>query len=317
MKIFAVTLILMAAIAGVGQSPSPVPAVPKSISGGVLNGKASNLVRPEFPAAARAVRACGAVNVQVKIDTAGNVAEAYAVSGQPLLRSAAVSAAQKSTFAPTLLSGQPVTVTGIIVYNFTCEMTLLEIGFELSGVEYGGTTFRSADAAARLPAEWADERSRVAELDRIISANRRVSIPNKTVATERGNAETGDLLKNQTAIVQEAPADTPSTTPKAAARELIARIESRLANDPESSWSFLIGVGAARLVAVIDDSEAFNAADIDFRSLIDRAPANASKSVIAAARDLLDAARAATEDPAAKEAMLQKATALKSIKYAI
>jgi TonB family protein len=96
----------------------PKPVVPKVISGGVVNGKATNLVKPAYPRAALAVRASGAVNVQVTIDEKGNVISAAAVSGHPLLRAAAVSAARQSKFAPTVLSGQPVKVTGVIVYNF-------------------------------------------------------------------------------------------------------------------------------------------------------------------------------------------------------
>ncbi len=105
---------------GVGNEdiPPPVPPTPKVISGGVVNGKATNLVKPEYPAAARAVQASGAVNVQVTIDEQGNVISASAVSGHPLLRAAAVKAARESKFAPTRLSGQLVKVTGIIVYNF-------------------------------------------------------------------------------------------------------------------------------------------------------------------------------------------------------
>lgn len=91
---------------------------PKTISGGVINGKATNLVKPEYPAAARAARASGAVNVQVTIDEEGNVIAAAAVSGHPLLRAAAVKAARESKFSPTLLEGQPVKVIGVIVYNF-------------------------------------------------------------------------------------------------------------------------------------------------------------------------------------------------------
>ncbi len=103
--------------------PPPPPAAtpkpaPKTISGGVVNSKASNLVKPAYPAAARAVRASGAVNVQVKIDERGNVVSASAVSGHPLLRQAAEQAARSSKFTPTTLSGQPVSVTGVIVYNF-------------------------------------------------------------------------------------------------------------------------------------------------------------------------------------------------------
>jgi protein TonB len=94
------------------------PKVPKTISKGVINGSATSLPKPPYPAAAKAVRASGAVNVQVKIDERGNVVSASAVSGHPLLQQAAVGAARQAKFAPTLLSGQAVSVTGVIVYNF-------------------------------------------------------------------------------------------------------------------------------------------------------------------------------------------------------
>ncbi len=91
----------------------------RRINGGVLNGKATTLAKPEYPPAARAVKASGAVNVQVTIDEQGNIVSASAVSGHPLLRAAAEDAARASKFAPTMLQGVPVKVTGIIVYNFT------------------------------------------------------------------------------------------------------------------------------------------------------------------------------------------------------
>ncbi len=90
----------------------------KTISGGILNAKATNLVQPQYPAAARAVRASGEVKVQVTINESGNVITANAVSGHPLLRASAVQAARASKFSPTLLSGTPVKLTGVIVYNF-------------------------------------------------------------------------------------------------------------------------------------------------------------------------------------------------------
>ena len=99
----------------VAATPKPVP---KTISGGVVNSKATNLVKPPYPPAARAVNASGAVNVQVTIDESGNVVSAAATSGHPLLRDAAVRAARSSKFSPTLLSGQADKVTGVIVYNF-------------------------------------------------------------------------------------------------------------------------------------------------------------------------------------------------------
>jgi protein TonB len=98
--------------------PPPVKKIPKQISGGVLNGKATSLPKPPYPPAARAVRASGAVSVQVLIDERGNVVSASAVSGHPLLRAAAVQAARSARFSPTQLSGQPVKVSGVITYNF-------------------------------------------------------------------------------------------------------------------------------------------------------------------------------------------------------
>jgi len=88
------------------------------INGGVLNGKAVSLPLPGFPPAARAVRASGAVTVQVVIGESGDVISVLAVSGHPLLRAAAVEAARGAKFPPTLLSGEPVKVSGVVVYNF-------------------------------------------------------------------------------------------------------------------------------------------------------------------------------------------------------
>ena len=122
-KLFILTLLVLGAgfsnIAAQNQDAAPAAEGPKTISGGVLNGKAVNLVKPPYPAAAKAVRASGAVSVQVTIDENGNVISATAVSGHPLLRAASVQAARQSKFSPTTLQGQAVRVTGVIVYNFT------------------------------------------------------------------------------------------------------------------------------------------------------------------------------------------------------
>ena len=105
-------------VSSVATTGNDAREMPKKISGGVLNGKAASLPKPAYPAAARAVGASGAVNVQVTINEQGDVVSASAVSGHPLLRQAAEQAARAAKFAPTILSGVPVSVTGILVYNF-------------------------------------------------------------------------------------------------------------------------------------------------------------------------------------------------------
>jgi TonB family protein len=90
----------------------------RPISGGVLNGKALVLPKPDYPADARAAGAAGSVAVQVTIDEMGSVIEARAVSGHPLLQQPSVNAALQARFSPTSLMGEPVKVSGVIVYNF-------------------------------------------------------------------------------------------------------------------------------------------------------------------------------------------------------
>lgn len=98
--------------------PTPTPKRRAPISGGVLNGKAVSLPKPAYPSVAKAGRTSGQVSVQVTIDESGKVIAAKAVSGNPLLQASAVAAANRSKFTPTQLSGQPVKVTGVIVYSF-------------------------------------------------------------------------------------------------------------------------------------------------------------------------------------------------------
>lgn len=104
----------------VRPTPAPIeaPKPPRRISIGVLNGKALSLPKPVYPTN---VRISSVVVVQVVIDETGRVTSAQAVSGHPLFRPSAVRAARAARFAPTMLSNQPVTVQGIINYNFKLD----------------------------------------------------------------------------------------------------------------------------------------------------------------------------------------------------
>ncbi|MDQ3585021.1 MAG: TonB family protein [Pyrinomonadaceae bacterium] len=109
------------------EPPPPPPPTPKPtprrapVSGGVLTGKAVSKPQPAYPPIAKAARASGTVVVQVTVDEAGKVISASAVSGHPLLRQAAVQSAYGWRFSPTMLSGQPVKVTGTISFNFNLQ----------------------------------------------------------------------------------------------------------------------------------------------------------------------------------------------------
>ncbi|MEP7147916.1 MAG: TonB family protein [Acidobacteriota bacterium] len=113
-----------AAVFEVGKLPEPPPIVksepkpPPIKSEGVINGKATYLPTPPYPTPAKMVGAYGVVNVQVTIDEGGKVISSKAISGHPLLRATAETAAWKAKFSPTYLSRVPVKVTGFIIFNF-------------------------------------------------------------------------------------------------------------------------------------------------------------------------------------------------------
>lgn len=100
--------------------PSPFPSLrhPQMQSGGILNGLAVALPKPDYPAAAKAVGAAGSVSVQIAADENGNVEVAQALSGHPLLRAASEAAALKAKLSPAVFDGKAVKFTGILTYNF-------------------------------------------------------------------------------------------------------------------------------------------------------------------------------------------------------
>jgi TonB family protein len=99
------------------QDPLP-PGEKKIVKLGMLAGRAVSLPKPEYPRAARATRASGAVSVKILINEAGSVITARAVSGHPLLRRSAEIAACRARYTPTIVDGRPARVSGIITYNF-------------------------------------------------------------------------------------------------------------------------------------------------------------------------------------------------------
>ena len=91
-------------------------------AGAVLNGRAISLPKPSYPEAARRARAQGTVIIKVTIDGGGDVIAASDMcGGNPVLVKSSLQAARAARFTPTMLSGQPVKVTGVITYNFVAR----------------------------------------------------------------------------------------------------------------------------------------------------------------------------------------------------
>jgi TonB family protein len=96
------------------------PSAPK-ISAGVVPGAVIFKVNPQYPVGARSARAQGAVVMQAVIGTDGTVQQLRAISGHPLLVSAAMEAVKKWRYSPFLLDGKPVEGETNITINFKGE----------------------------------------------------------------------------------------------------------------------------------------------------------------------------------------------------
>ncbi|MGD9630981.1 MAG: energy transducer TonB [Pyrinomonadaceae bacterium] len=134
-----IRLLIAAVLLSVLSAASLAQETTKAINGGVLNGKAKSIPKPEYPEDLRASGIQGVVRVEVIVDEGGTVISAEPVTeAKPrsteaetafqLLFPYARSAALEARFSPTFLKGSPVRVRGVLVYNFLKEDSVKSAG---------------------------------------------------------------------------------------------------------------------------------------------------------------------------------------------
>ncbi len=265
------------------------PKLPLTVSGGIVNGKALKLVRPPYPMAARAVRAAGIVDVQVMIDENGDIISAEAISGHPLLRSAAIQAARASKFSPTTLQEQPVRVSGIIVYNFLTNMSFLEIGYELSLAENSAQfpeKFPALNISGNIPDEWKEERGDLRLLSDYLYVRRQsAEKPEKTVSKKRSEKddsstdqytlEGGENLSAKTII-----------NPNEILKGISVKIDTRLTDENLKSWYFKLGQILGKINGEIENPNKILTNIDELNKHTINTPLNVSVSIVNDARKI-------------------------------
>jgi TonB family protein len=277
-------------------SAQTLPAPVKTISGGVVNGKALSLGKPAYPAAARAVNAEGAVNVQIEIDEEGNVVSANAVSGHPLLREAAREAALQSKFKPTLLSGQAVKVTGVLVYNFVADAmpSWFKVGYDLASVQHAPSLiFLNTNSIGKVfQTDWTTEKEqlqKLAEIKQVETTN--VSQP--IVTSERKISESTEKRSDGTTVkkviteqaIKSDNQDEPERT--AISQSLIAALQSRLGSDETNLWQFNTGLSLSWAVSKLRYTNERQRVLDSLRQQIQSAPDKISAEYVAEIQKIL------------------------------
>ncbi|HEX8119608.1 MAG TPA: energy transducer TonB [Pyrinomonadaceae bacterium] len=112
-----------AAPANAAPSNATQPAAPRAdnspVAVGSLVTKAKSRVAPSYPTLARTARVSGNVTVFLIVNEKGEVENVMRAEGPPQLQQAAIEAARRWKFNPTVISGQPVRVSGYLTFNFT------------------------------------------------------------------------------------------------------------------------------------------------------------------------------------------------------
>jgi TonB family protein len=281
-----------------GSAPTKLPPIEgKAISSGVLNGKATSLPKPPYPAAAKAVGASGAVNVQVVLDETGNVISAAAISGHPLLQQAAVQAAQQSKFNSTVLNGQAVKVTGVIVYNFVApeqSMNWLKIGYDLASVQHASLLIHlNTNVIDKVfQADWTTEREQLKKLEEIKQAeSSKVSLP--AASAQRQISDTTEKKADGTVVrkvVTEFAVknDTdPNSEQVAISQSLISSLQSRLGGDELNLWRLNTGVSLSLALSKLRFTSERQRVLDSLRSQIQSAPSGISADYITALQKIL------------------------------
>jgi protein TonB len=100
------------------SEPPPPTAAAARKPGATVRGEPVNRAQPAYPQLAKSTGQSGMVTVEVAINERGDVVSARALSGPSLLRDAAVSAAKRWKFKPSMRDGKPVTSVSTISFNF-------------------------------------------------------------------------------------------------------------------------------------------------------------------------------------------------------
>lgn len=89
--------------------------------GGLMARRLISSPRRSYPAEAKSARVTGSVVMKIRVDEAGKVVSVKTLCGHPILAKASEESILGAIYAPTVVAGKPVKVTGVAIYRFYIE----------------------------------------------------------------------------------------------------------------------------------------------------------------------------------------------------
>lgn len=247
------------------------------ITGRLGGAKALRLARPVFSDEARAKGVEGKVKVRIVIDEDGNVAEAEAEAGEPLLREAAVKAARLSRFSAPTVNGQKTRTEGHLNYEFAiARPNWFVVGYGLVFIE----ALPTGVTRKALAADWTAENAALDKLTEIILTTPEPPRPQFVTRTVEMSG-TKIFSSQRVRSAGGPPAPPIEMTAGPVARELATLLQKRLAGDAVSLWQLNLGLELPRALGLHRfPAQRANAASI-LRQLVATAPPGIAPEILA------------------------------------
>jgi TonB family protein len=308
LKVFSFLLLILGAGSVFSQNPAPVlkdgtlgaPDETYKVDDvrGNIKRRAIYLPKPPYPREALEAGADGAVKVEVVLDREGKVVSAKAISGHPLLQTAAEETARKTMFRRSEAADPNAAETGVIVYNFAIEkMSWLKIGYDLAVIQKIPTLrpLLVPRIAKAFQPDWTGELEmlgKLAEMRRAeVEAENGSVTDDKPVLIQKPVQTTNSTtqISRKTELRVQIPIPNPPTPERIAlAQNLTASLASRLGGDEANLWRFNTGVNLARALGVFRiPNEGRNAAQI-LRQALETAPGGISVETLTALKNLVE-----------------------------
>lgn len=249
------------------------------VTGDIGKAEALYLPKPFYPGEAKKDVAEGKIYVQVTIDEQGNVIKARSTDGHSALRSISEETALRSKFRAPTVDGQPIRTEGWLVYNFEIESSnWIKLGYDLAFLHTPWVNQKLALAGIKknFKPDWTAENDLLAQLEKLVEQMPPITKfeDQPVLTTQRIDGSNGTISQSQTMVRRLPVYPQPNPEQIAVTQNLLASLQSRLADDEIALWQFNLAFAILQDVHPRLTPNEPNRSPDALKQLLQTAPAN-------------------------------------------